>query len=66
MIIGQEVRVKDPDGYIESKARKLRNRVGVVVRFQQWSGRPIIRFRKEGRRQEFVCDFAACDLEVLG
>lgn len=50
--IGAKVVVKDPDGYVADKARRIRNRVGVVVAFQS-GGQPIVTFPKAGRRHEY-------------
>ena len=60
--VGDRVRVKDPDGFIAEKARRLRDRVGTVVSFQMWSNRPIVLFDKVGRRKEARYDFDTRDL----
>ena len=52
--VGTRVRCANPDDFFVDTARKLRNREGVVVNHQCFSGSPIIEFPAIGRRKPFV------------
>ena len=52
--VGTRVRCTCPDEFLADTARKLRNRVGTVARFQDFGGNPIIEFAKEGNRKPFT------------
>lgn len=49
--LGDVVRCSDPDAFLVELARKLRNREGVIARFQMFSGAPIVDFPAIGRRK---------------
>ena len=62
--IGTKVRVIDPESFVSEKAKKFRNRVGVVKGHQTFSDNPIVVFGAVGRRKEYVCPFQNRYLEL--
>lgn len=64
--VGTRVRCADPDEFYNDTARKLRNREGIVVKHQVFSGTPVVLFAKYRNRKEFrwiVPD--PCHLEIV-
>lgn len=51
---GARVKCSNPEDFKAEVARKLRDREGSVVRFQVFSGAPIIEFPQVGRRKAFT------------
>ena len=51
--VGDKVRATYPQDFVQEVERKLRNRVGVIVQFQMFSGTPIIEFPASGRRKAY-------------
>ena len=49
--IGDRVKCTHPDYFVAHLARAMRNRVGTIVRFQDFSGAPIVAFEAQGRRK---------------
>jgi hypothetical protein len=52
--VGTRVRCANPDDFYADTARKLRNRVGEIVKHQMFSGNPIVEFPAVGRRKPYT------------